>query len=239
MDIDGLASNIKKLSIKIKEAEHSNSIFNEKYQSFHKVFDENIGWYLIQGLLCIIVLLFDYWVSGNTLKYLAQTIKIPVQFLALVFTLLDAGIAILASGGLAGDNNLSRKNMRKTWHPILIILGVAKLTLFVFFVYDRYQNQWGFIEQIQTILPQVLFIIIIYFILSKAGFGLWYILGKFFYGIWSTLLLDQNKLVNEQHENCIDFQTLAHNQKVDPVTKARELGIIEIYNEYLVRQQNG
>lgn len=239
MDIDGLASNIKKLSIKIKEANHSNSKFSEKYQSFHKVFDENIGWYLIQGLLCIIVLLFDFWISENSMQYLSKLIRIKVQFIALVFTLVDGGIAILASGGLAGDNNLSRRNMRKTWQPILIVLGIVKIILFVFLIYSKYEDQLGMFQTIEVILPQVLFVIIIYFVLSKAGFGLWYILGKLYYGFWSLLLLDQNKLANEQNENCIDFQTLAHNQNIDPLTKARELGIIEIYNEYLVRQQNG
>jgi hypothetical protein len=243
-ELADIGFDIRKTYEKLKSAREANEKYLKKKEEFFEIFtEEKKGRYIVGGLLCILVLIFDYWVSHNTLEYLAEIIRIPREALALLFSLVDALLAIFASGGLAGANSRRKAIHRKAGLPILILLGAVKILLFIFLVINRYteidpitQQEiyiLSFFDTLKIIGPQVLFVAIVYSILGLMGFGLWYILGIILYWVYKELLskpldyeLKLQKLFHYFKENAKDeFEQSLKEQKLE-----------EIYNEIINKE---
>lgn len=216
MELQEIADSVHTLESKLKDALKFTAKFETSYNDFMDVFHEKKGWYLIQGFICLAVLVFDYLVSGKTFLYLAQELNIPVELIALIFSFIDGGIAILASGGLAGKDWTKAKNMKKLWRPVLAILAFLKILLYIYLLYKTQNTvdpitgtilQFEIIEMIPILLPQVMFFIIIYLVLGLAGFGLWYIVGQFYFGLLRFLSSNPNVYENGIIEKVNDFKT--------------------------------
>ena len=238
MDLQVIVDNIFSLKNKLDNANRYLNEFNKKYNDFVQVFQENKGGYLVQGIICLAVLIFDFWVSENSLLYLAQILRIKVEFLAILFSFLDGGIAILASGGLAGTNLILRKKMQKTWRPVLIVLAVVKIILFSILIYTSYYMvdvdgrvifQLGTWDMLKILVPQIFFVAVIYFVLGKAGFGLWYIVGTLYFGLWKFLLSDPIHIEAKLKEQCNDFKSTAENFGLDVIQTAKQFNIEDLF----------
>jgi hypothetical protein len=244
MDLQVIADKILSLKKKLDLSIQYRQVYDAKYNDFVDVFHENKGESLVKGLLCLVVLIFDFIVSQQTLFYLAIILRIDVVFIAIIFSILDGGIAILASGGLAGTNPYSRRKMQKTWRPILVLLAVVKIVLFVVYLKYSYSSniidvdggvssQWGGSEMLRILIPQIFFVAIIYFVLGVAGFGLWYIVGIAYYGIWEFLLTDPVVVENKLIEKCKEFKATAENFGSDADQAAQQFHIEDIMIKYL------
>jgi len=239
MDLQVIAENILSIKNKLESAKHYLDEYKKKYDEFVEVFQENKGAYLVQGIICIAVLIFDFWVSEKSLLYLAQILRIKVEFIAILFSLLDGGIAILASGGLAGTNLNIRKNMQRTWRPVLVVLAVVKIILFSILIYTSYYMvdvdgrvifQLGTWDMIKILVPQIFFVAVVYFVLGKAGFGLWYVVGRMYFGLWKFLLSDPDQLEAKLKEQCNDFKATVENFKLDVFQIAKKYNIENLFN---------
>lgn len=241
MDLQIIADKITSIKSNLDSARHYLTEFNKKYNDFFEVFQEHKGTYLVQGIICLAVLLFDFWVSEKSLWYLFQIIRVKVEYLAILFSLIDGGIAILAIGGLAGTNLILRKKMQKTWRPVLIILAIIKVILFFILIYNYYIHvdengkvlfELGSLGMIKTILPQVFFIAIIYFVLGKAGFGLWYVIGTFYFGTWKFLLASPIQEETKLNEQINDFKTTSENFGLDVIQTAKQFNVNTFFDNY-------
>ncbi len=196
-DLRDLSNVIFKQYERLKKSRSDKRKYDEKKENFLGIFYEKKQLYLVYGIACIIVLFFDYFVSHETLQYLARLIRIPPSALALIFSFLDGALAILASGGLAGSNMHKKELQKKTFGTILVLLGIVKLILFGIFTYDSYLvidsfgnkyftlTWWEFIK---VLLPQTIFVIIVYSVLTFAGIGLFYIVGIAWFALYGILL---------------------------------------------------
>ena len=253
MELQEIVESINNLNQKLDESKHYLSEFKKKFNSFIEVFPSNKGTYLVLGIICLAVLIFDFFISEKSLLYLSDIIKIRVFFLALIFTILDGGIAILASGGLAGANLVKANSMKKIWRPILILLAIIKLILFGVLVYnsyyggDIYGNEiipLGSWEMVKIIIPQVFFVAITYFVLGKAGFGLYYIVGIAYFGVLKFLLSNPMMFENKLYDKCMEFKQSvgSYNNQPDAVIIEEEIknfGIQEIYWNIISNNNKG
>lgn len=244
MDLQIIVDNILSIKNKLDSANYYLKEYNEKYNEFVAVFQENKGAYIVQGIICVAVLIFDFWVSEKSLLYLAQILRIKVEFIAILFSLLDGGIAILASGGLAGTNNNLLKKMQKTWRPVLFVLAFVKIILFSILIYTSYYMvdfdgrvvfQLGTWDMIKILVPQIFFVAIVYFVLGKAGFGLWYVAGRMYYGLWKFLLSNPIQLEEKLKELCNDFKSTTENFNLDFIKTVKEFNIEELYKNNIER----
>lgn len=238
MDLQVIVDNIFSLKNKLDSAKHYLNEFNKKFNDFVEVFQDNKGGYLVQGIICIAVLIFDFWVSEKSLLYLAQILRIKVEFIAILFSLLDGGIAILASGGLAGTNLIVRRKLQKTWRPVLIALAIVKIILFSILIYTSYYFldvdgkvifQWGPWDMMKILVPQIFFVAVIYFVLGRAGFGLWYVVGTIYFGLWKFLLSDPIQEEAKLKEQCNDFKSTAENFGLNVLETAQQFNIKEFF----------
>lgn len=242
MDLQVIVDNIFSLKNKLESAKHYLNKFNKKYNDFVEVFQENKGGYLVQGIICLAVLIFDFWVSEKSLLYIAQILRIKVEFIAILFSFLDGGIAILASGGLAGTNLILRKKMQKTWRPVLIVLAVVKIILFSILIYTSYYMvdgdgrvifQLGTWDMPKILVPQIFFVAVIYFVLGKAGFGLWYVVGTMYFGLWKFLLSNPIQEEAKLKEQCNDFKSTAENFGLDVLQTAKQFNIEDLFKNQI------
>jgi hypothetical protein len=240
-ELENIKSDILKLENNLINSEKHQKKYEDKLSDFNKLFEENKGFYIVQGLICIAVLIFDFFVSTNTLQYLAQILKISVEFLAVIFSLLDGGIAILASGGLAGTNTVIQKKMRRTWRPVLFLLGFVKIVLFGVLIYNTYyivvadqvMFELSSFDLLRIVVTQIIFILIIYAVLTKAGFGLWYLCGGFYYSIWKFLLSEPDYLKAKLKEELIDFRTTCENYKLDFRDTLKKFDLEATFDKYI------
>ncbi|MCX7909905.1 MAG: hypothetical protein N2560_10390 [Ignavibacteria bacterium] len=199
---------IRKQYENLLRAEKAYHNFEKKKQDFFELFsEEKTSRYVVGGVLCLLVLIFDFWVSHRSMELLADVIRVPVAFLALLFSILDGFLAIYASGGLAGLNQRRKELHKKSGVPILILLGLVKIVLFVILVINKYTEidpnsglevfQLSTFDAIKIIGSQVLFVIIVYSILSTNGFGLWYLFGVIWFGFYKALLENPEKITFE------------------------------------------
>ncbi len=204
---------------KLLKARKAREKYEKKKSEFNEFFSEKKATYLIYGIACSIVLVFDFFVSHQTLQYLAKIIRVPPSSLALIFTLFDATMAILASGGLS-TNTYKRELQRKIFRPILTSLGLLKLILFGFYVYDSYLivdafgnrvfplSTWEFVR---VLLPQIIFIFIVYSVLTFAGLGLFYIFGGLILIVAGFLLDNPDEIEKKIRELFNHFRTISNN----------------------------
>ncbi|ROL57819.1 hypothetical protein D9V84_03645 [Bacteroidetes/Chlorobi group bacterium Naka2016] len=223
-------STIRKLNEDFERAQKSFEKFNKKKQDFLELFvHEKSGRYVVGGILCLLVLIFDYWVSHRSLEYLSDIIRVPKEFLALLFSVLDGFLAIFASGGFAGPDSSKKEKHRKSGIPILILLGLVKIILFIILVVNKYTEidpvtsqeiyTLSTIDSIKIIGPQVIFVIIVYSILSTNGFGLWYILGLGYYGIYQLLLVNPESVKFKMRKAFNSLKEIAKDQFNDILSR--------------------
>lgn len=214
-ELQPLAERKRKLYTRALIAEKKKNDFDNKRLDFNEKFIEKKELYLVQGIICLCVLIFDFWVSEKSLGYLSILISVRVQYLAFIFCLVDGGLSILSSGGLAGNDITKAKFMKRLWKPILITLGVVKLALFIIFVYEQYTSydivtgekyfNLDTIDFLKLIIPQFFFLVIIYGVLSFAGFGLLYVIGNSVLFIWGLMLDSPEKIRAKLYEAYNDF----------------------------------
>lgn len=235
-------ANIRKLYEKLILAEKHFENFTNKKQEFLELFlHEKPGRYVVGGILCILVLIFDFWVSHRSLEYLSDIIRVPKEFLALLFSILDGFLAIYASGGFAGFDSHKKDIHRKSGVPVLFLLGIVKIILFVILVVNKYTeidpntSQEIFTlstsDTIKIIGPQVFFVIIVYSILATNGFGLWYILGLGYYGIYRFLLQNPETLRFKLRNLFNNLKELLSNSGKDFNDFLTKEELWEIYNK--------
>jgi len=207
--LEPLANKISKIRSYIPRATEAVQKLKEDKLKFFGAFQGQLGKYAVEGVICFLVLLFDFWVSSKSLHFLAQLVRIHVGFIAFIFSILDGGVAILASGGFA-INVIDQIKFKKMWRPILWGLAVIKIVLFTFLVVnssiiiDPITNQTvygiGSKEVITNILPQAGFIILVYAVLHFAGFGLWYVVGNIIYACREFLISKPEHLRTKEGE---------------------------------------
>jgi len=244
MDLSKISTECKNLNLKLENSQKYNNEILKKEEDFDNIFTESKNINLIKGLLCLAVLTFDFMVSLKSFLYLSDLLRIKVGFLALLFSLLDGGVAILASGGLAGANPHRKKRMQNTWRPFLVLLALIKLVLFTLYVYNtniievegEVLFQLTTSEMLKLLIPQTIFVIIIYLMLGIAGLGLWYIVGKIYYAILKLLQNDPKQIEKKLRDKLDEFKTTAEEYKIDFLEAIKEYGIESIYNKYIAKQ---
>lgn len=236
-ELQEISDKIHKKYEKLLKARKAKENYETRKKNFYELFSEKKATYLVSGIACTLVLVFDYFVSHETLQYLARIIRIQSSVLALIFTLLDAALASLASGGLAGNNTYKKELQRKIFRPILLGLGILKLILFGLFVHDSYLTidalgnrifpltTWEFLR---VILPQTLFIFIVYSVLTFAGLGLFYLVGGIYFFISGFLLENPEDI--EKHIREL-FSHFRHNSYTEFEPNLISYGLREIYND--------
>ncbi|MGB9771123.1 MAG: hypothetical protein ACPLX7_03995 [Candidatus Kapaibacteriota bacterium] len=242
--INEKCSEIRRDYEKLNLAEKHYQKFQNKKQEFLELFaHEKSGRFIVGGILCLLVLIFDFWVSHRSLEYLSDIIRVPKEFLALLFSILDGFLAIYASGGLAGFDSSKKEFHKKSGVPILILLGLVKIALFVILVINKYTeidpntSQEVFTlstaDTIKIIGPQVIFVTIVYSILGTNGFGLWYIFGLAYFGFYKLLLLNPDSLKFQLRKKFNNLKEITKERFNDVLTQN---DLLEIY--YKIFQQS-
>ena len=195
------ADKIIKLQQKIPKLKKIREDILERQESFSKHVSKDVQTYIIFGMLCVLAIIFDHFVSTNTMSPIAKSIHIPVAILALLFSLIDLGVASLASG-IRTKRFLEIEKMKRIWRPILWFLFVIKISLFVIFAYQS--------TPIKGILIMSALAFLVYLILDFAGKGIYYLTGKikywFLLEIWNEKPEDiENKIAN----NCRNLKNKA------------------------------
>ena len=110
--------------------------------------------------------------------------------------------------------------------PYLIYLFVLKELLFSVF-YNFLTNESDFANGITTValikalLPQSVFIVVIYFVLAIGGSGLWFFVGKLYYFSYSLLLSDIKTLKENVKEKYEDIERLIKYYKLFLITRKK------------------
>jgi hypothetical protein len=187
------ADKIIKLQQKLPKLTKIRKEILDRQESFLQNVKKDSQMYILFGFLCILAIVFDYFVSVNTMKPIAHLIHIPVVLLALLFSFIDLGVASLASG-IRAKKFLEIEKMKKIWRPILWLLFLIKISLFIIFAINN--------TPIKGILIMIALALIVYFILDFAGKGIYFIAGKikywFLLEIWNEKPEDiENKIKNK------------------------------------------
>lgn len=183
-------------------------------------FDVEHTKYLVFGLLSFLALVFDFWVSRETMKPLAQITKLKPEVVALLFNLLDALIAIYASGILA-KGIISIEKAKRVGGAFLWSLCGVKIILFV--VYGKIIVS-GHISIVGMVIIIAL-AILIYAILHFTGSGLLYILTRFKYWIIKTWADDPNTLKNNNRKAWVELDQKCNKFGVTLTDAERVFGI--------------
>ena len=222
MELQDIANDIESLKRRYDRVKQSNEKHSNKYLDFQKIFSENKSIYIIQGIICIAALVFDFWVTSTSIEYLTNVINVNSVYLAVLFSIIDAGVAILASGKLSGDDPLKVKKYKRLFRPVLVILGIVKAILFVSLIISQEESTYTGIVSIfansailQAVIIQFVFIATVYFILGIASIGLWFIFGRLYFQFWKFLLASpyiyENKIIKKQN----DLKAAAQYHKID------------------------
>jgi len=149
-----------------------NAINNKEKEALIKFEGEHTK-YIIFGLFSILALFFDFWISRETMKPIAQIMKQKPEVVALLFNLLDLGMAIFASGILAKDA-IRFDRHTKQGGILLWVLCFIKIVLFV--VYGKILLS-GHISLV-GMLVVIALAILVYVILHFSGSGLLFFITK-------------------------------------------------------------
>ena len=180
-----------------------------KYQRFRQEPRPNEDRFLVvAAIVSIGALVFDWWVSSTTLESFAVQFGLPPWLLATVVSIIDAGIAVLASGYLA-EGELRRKRHQKLGLSWMGLMGLVKLIALFFYLQDQYSGRfalntipWGI--WLQVLLLQVLLILVVYALLKIFGSGLWYLFALIRH--WFPLVLSETKeYIELKHKEYLDI----------------------------------
>ena len=129
---------------------------------------------VVAAIVSIGALVLDWWVSSTTLEAFAVQFGLPPWLLATVVSIIDAGVAVLASGYLA-EGELRRERHQKLGLLVMGFLGLGKLIALFFYLQDQYSGKFGLNTIPWGIWLQVLLIFVVYALLKIFGAGLWYL----------------------------------------------------------------
>ncbi len=192
-----IAKEIIKLSRDLPLIESAYHMINEKKVQFFKdVKKEQIYF----AIVCILALLFDFLLSMKTMRPLRKYLLVPTPIIALIFNVMDAVFAILASGILIKDfkDLISIRRNKVIWLSLLWALCIVKITLF-------FQSSWFHPQSNHIgIVLIIIFTLLVYSVLHFAGSGLYYLSNvvKFwFLEIWNdNPTTIKNKIQNLEHD---------------------------------------
>ena len=128
--------------------------------------------------------------SSTTLESFAVQFGFPPWLLSAVVSIINAGIAVFASGYLA-EGELRRKRHQKLGLSWMGLMGLVKLIALFFYLQDQYSGRLALNTIPWEIWQQVLLILIVYVLLKTFGAGLWYLLALIRH--WFPLVLSETK----------------------------------------------
>ncbi len=231
--IEQIKLEIRSLSDRRRRALQALNNWFNKFDVFRSSFRrDHPGLYIAGGIICISVLVFDFWVSRQSLEYLAILVRVPKEFLALLVSLLDGFLAILASGLFAGHDRVKRRKQVATGTIILLLLSLTKLILFVLLIFDYNASIELFDEGFNSVvLPQVIFVALIFLILKFFGSGLWYLIGHLYFRIYRALLDDIDAIDGEICEHFVSIESILKERGEKFENYIASNGLQAIYNE--------
>jgi cation transport ATPase len=175
-----------------------------EYQRFRqKPRPHNDSFLVVAAIVSIGALVLDWWVSSTTLESFAVQFGLPPWLLATVVSIIDAGIAVLASGYLA-EGELRRERHQKLGLLVMGFLGVSKLIALFFYLQDQYSGRFALSTLPWGIWLQVLLILVVYALLKIFGAGLWYLFALI--RRWFPLVLSETKeYIELKHKKYLDI----------------------------------
>lgn len=173
-----------------------------EYQRFRqKPRLHNDSFLVVAAIVSIGALVLDWWVSSTTLESFAVQFGLPPWLLATVVSIIDAGVAVLASGYLA-EGELRRERHQKLGLLVMGFLGLSKLIALFFYLQDQYSGRFALNTIPWGIWLQVLLILVVYALLKIFGAGLWYLFALIRH--WLPLVLSETK-IELKHKEYLDI----------------------------------
>jgi len=158
---------------------------------------------VVAAIVSIGALVLDWWVSSTTLESFAVQFGLPPWLLATVVSIIDAGVAVLASGYLA-EGELRRERHQKLGLLVMGFLGLGKLIALFFYLQDQYSGRFALNTIPLGIWIQVLLILVVYALLKIFGAGLWYLFALIRH--WFPLVLSETKeYIELKHKEYLDI----------------------------------
>jgi hypothetical protein len=158
---------------------------------------------VVAAVVSIGALVLDWWVSSTTLESFAVQFGLPPWLLATVVSIIDAGVAVLASGCLA-EGELRRERHQKLGLLVMGFLGLGKLIALFFYLQDQYSGRFALNTIPLGIWLQVLLILVVYALLKIFGAGLWYLFALIRH--WFPLVLSETKEdIELKHNDYLDI----------------------------------
>jgi hypothetical protein len=175
-----------------------------KYQRFRQESRlHNDSFLVVAAIVSIGALVLDWWVSSTTLESFAVQFGLPPWLLATVVSIIDAGVAVLASGCLA-EGELRRERHQKLGLLVMGFLGLGKLIALFFYLQDQYSGRFALNTIPLGIWLQVLLILVVYALLKIFGAGLWYLFALIRH--WLPLVLSETKeYIELKHKEYLDI----------------------------------
>jgi hypothetical protein len=175
-----------------------------KYQRFRQESRlHNDSFLVVAAIVSIGALVLDWWVSSTTLESFAVQFGLPPWLLATVVSIIDAGVAVLASGYLA-EGELRRERHQKLGLLVMGFLGLGKLIALFFYLQDQYSGRFALNTIPLGIWIQVLLILVVYALLKIFGAGLWYLFALIRH--WLPLVLSETKEdIELKHKEYLDI----------------------------------
>jgi hypothetical protein len=163
----------------------------------------NDSFLVVAAIVSIGALVLDWWVSSTTLESFAVQFGLPPWLLATVVSIIDAGVAVLASGYLA-EGELRRERHQKLGLLVMGFLGLGKLIALFFYLQDQYSGRFALNTIPLGIWLQVLLILVVYALLKIFGAGLWYLFALIRH--WLPLVLSETKeYIELKHKEYLDI----------------------------------
>ncbi len=164
---------------------------------------DNDSFLVWAAIVSIGALVLDWWVSSTTLESFAVQFGLPPWLLATVVSLIDAGIAVLASGYLA-EGELRRKRHQKLGLLVMGFLGLGKLIALFFYLQDQYSGRFALNTIPWGIWLQVLLILVVYALLKIFGAGLWYLFA-YIRHCFPLVLSETKEYIELKHKKYLDI----------------------------------
>jgi hypothetical protein len=155
------------------------------------------------AIVSIGALVLDWWVSSTTLESFAVQFGLPPWLLATVVSLIDAGVAVLASGYLA-EGELRRERHQKLGLLVMGFLGLGKLITLFFYLQDQYSGKFALNTIPLGIWLQVLLILVVYALLKIFGAGLWYLFALI-RNCFPLVLSETREYIELKHKEYLDI----------------------------------
>jgi hypothetical protein len=168
-------------------------------QPFMWLRSHNDSFLVVAAIVSIGALVLDWWVSSTTLESFAVQFGLPPWLLATVVSIIDAGVAVLASGYLA-EGELHRERHQKLGLLVMGFLGLGKLIALFFYLQDQYSGRFALNTIPWGIWLQVLLILVVYALLKTFGAGLWYLFALIRH--WFPLVLSETKDIHQTQARC-------------------------------------